>query len=216
VGLELAALRPDSYAEDVRSAPLSLLTPPLGRVLDVGCARGGGAALLRARGASYLAGVEVDPEQGEHARSAYDEVVIGSAEQVLPWEPGSFDVVLCYDVLEHLYDPWATLRRLSGLLTDTGTLHVSIPNARHWRMWFPLVVRGRFAYAPHGLRDVTHIRFFTRRDAVDMVGAAGFQVTSVAYPRPHRPVKRFGFAVTRGRLAEFMTLHWFILARPLR
>ncbi len=52
------------------------------------------------------------------------------------------------------------------------------------RVWVPLAVRGRFAYAPAGLLDVTHLRFFARRDAEDLVRGAGFEVTAVDHQRP--------------------------------
>ena len=73
------------------------------RVLDVGCARGANAELLRARGATHLAGIERDEEFAAEARERYDEVVQGSVPEDLPWPPESFDTVLCYDVVEHLY-----------------------------------------------------------------------------------------------------------------
>jgi SAM-dependent methyltransferase len=160
--------------------------------------------------------VELSKDFGAIASERYDEVFIGSVEKELPWEPGSFDVVLCYDVLEHLYDPWRVLRALHPLLRPGGRLHISIPNARHKDVWIPLVLGGTFKYQSAGLMDVTHIRFFTRRDAVAAVGAAGYKVVSATGPEPGSTKQRIAYGLTRGRAAECLTTQWYILAQPVQ
>lgn len=209
-GLELVSQRGPDYGSQRHDAKIALLREPLGRVLDVGCARGVNADLLRARGATHLAGIEIDPDYAAAARSHYDEIVEGSVPNDLIWEPGSFDTVVAYDVLEHLVDPWTTAERLSGLLRPGGQLHVSVPNARSKALWWPLVMHGTFAYEPEGIMDVSHLRFFTRRDAVAMVEAAGLEIAGVEHPRPETRKRRVAY---RLGLAEFLTIQWFVLAR---
>src|ERR671925_293152 len=85
VGLELAAGREEQYGGRVRVDALALLSRPLGRVLDVGCARGMGASIMRQLGATYLAGVEINEEFAADARNRYDEVLVSSAELELAW-----------------------------------------------------------------------------------------------------------------------------------
>ena len=80
--------------------------------------------------------------------------------------------MLAYDVLEHLYDPWSATRAL----VPGGRFHLSVPNARSKHLWLPLVREGRFRYEPEGILDVTHLRFFARKDAIEMVEAAGLEV----------------------------------------
>jgi len=213
VGLELVRERGADYGRLVHDTKIALLEPPLGRVLDVGCAEGAGADALRGRGATHLAGIEVDEGFAAAARERYDEVVCGSVPEALPWPDASFDTVLCYDVLEHLYDPWTAVRRLADLLVPGGRLHLSIPNARAKKVWLPLVLRGRFRYEPDGLMDVTHIRFFARRDAIEMLEAAGLQVIGVTHPQPETWKRRVASAVSGGRAMEFLTIQWFVLAR---
>ena len=41
-----------------------------------------------------------------------------------------FDTIMLTHVLEHVPDPVAMLRSLAGLLTDTGSLYVVVPNAQ--------------------------------------------------------------------------------------
>jgi 2-polyprenyl-3-methyl-5-hydroxy-6-metoxy-1,4-benzoquinol methylase len=175
----------------------------------VGCARGVNADALRGRGASVLNGIDNDPEFAAEARQRYDEVVLGSVPDHLGWEAGSYDTVLAYDVLEHLFDPWETTRRLAQLLRPGGRLHISVPNARSKALWGPLLMRGTFAYAPEGIMDVTHVRFFTRRDAVAMAEAAGLEVERVDHPPAETGKRRVAYRVG---LTEFLTIQWFVLA----
>ena len=209
-GLELVGRRRPDYGRLRHDAKIALLREPLGRVLDVGCATGANAEALRRRGATFVAGIELDEQFAGEARERYDEVVTGSVPEDLAWSPGSFDTILAYDVLEHLYDPWTATKRLAELLTPGGQLHLSLPNARSKKLWLPLILRGTFAYEPEGIMDVTHLRFFTRRDGVAMAEAAGLEVVAVEHPPAETAKRRLAY---RLGLTEFLTIQWFVLAR---
>ena len=214
LGLDLIAQRPADYGSHVRLDLIESLPAPLGRVLDVGCGEAAGADALRARGAEHLTGIEMDPAFAAVAETRYDEVVTGSATGELPWEDGSFDTILCYDILEHLYDPWSLVRTLRGLLKPSGHLHVSLPNARSRMLLWPLLRHGTFAYAPAGVLDVTHFRFFTKRDARAMLEAAGFDVLRISHPDLGSRKRLVADRITKGLSTEFLVNQWFLLARP--
>jgi SAM-dependent methyltransferase len=154
--------------------------PDGARVLDAGCATGYLAAELATRGCDIL-GVEADPQAAEQARAVCRAVVVGDLESpstradVEHAAAGRVDVVLCADVLEHLRDPWDTLRWLGTLLAADGRAVVSVPNIAHWTARRELL-RGGFPYAEHGLFDRTHLRFFTRDSARELARRAGFVV----------------------------------------
>jgi hypothetical protein len=57
--------------------------------------------------------------------------------------------------------------------------------------------------------DVTHLRFFTRRDAVAMVEATGLEVASVDHPAAETWKREIAYKLG---LAEFLTIQWFVLA----
>lgn len=212
-GLGLSGNRGEAYGSRERSDALAHLAPPLGEVLDVGCAEGASAGALRARGGTRISGLELDEGFAQTARSRLDEVVTGSVEGELPWSPGSFDTVLCYDVLEHLRDPWSALARLRELLRPGGRVHVALPNARHTSLWLPLAIRGRFAYAPEGILDVTHVRFFARRDAEDLVRGAGFELTAVEHQRPDTAHGRLALRLAPRLWPELRAIHWYLEGR---
>ena len=139
LGPELAALyrqmRDDAYLaeEDGRRRTagriLDLIAEhvPSGRLLDVGC--GHGLLLDEARARGYATeGVEVSESAVGHARDA-----LGLTIHQLPFaevdaEPGSYDVIVLADVLEHFDDPRAALRRCSALLRPGGLLCVVTPD----------------------------------------------------------------------------------------
>jgi len=52
-------------------------------------------------------------------------------------ESTQFSLVICFDVLEHLEDPAAILRKMRNLLTPTGRLFITVPNGRTlYELWF--------------------------------------------------------------------------------
>ena len=163
--------------------------PPGARTLDVGCATGYLAAELAARG-SAVVGVEADANAAaKAARSGHlQRVVAGDVEgeecrmELQALAP--FDALVCGDVLEHLRDPWDALAFLGTLLRPGATAAISVPNIAHWTGRRALV-RGRFPYAAHGLFDRTHLRFFTRSSARELVAGAGLRVRAERFaPAP--------------------------------
>lgn len=210
-GRPMPAAKPAGYYSVPRTDLVPHLPRPLGRVLDVGCGDGQTGRLLLADRPERLVGVEINPEAAEVAREAYDEVLVGPAEEMLGELHGPFDTILCYDVLEHLVDPWSVLAQLARLSTPGGRLHVSVPNARHLSLIFDVMVRGTFNYQPWGHRDETHLRWFTPRDIETAVRDAGFEILS----RSHTPisgVRRFLARITGGRSTEFLVWQWQVLA----
>ena len=83
------------------------------------------------------------------------------------------------DVLEHLTNPWAVLRRFAGIVEPDGTVVVSLPNVRHWETTFAIAVQGRFPRRNEGVFDATHLRWFTLHDAWSLVEQAGLAVADV-------------------------------------
>ena len=163
--------------------------PAGARVLDVGCATGYLAAELAARGCTVV-GVEADPAAAAAATAsgACAEVVTGDVEnpgcQAALAARASFDAIVAGDVLEHLRDPWAALAFLAGLLAPGGRAVLSVPNIAHWTGRRQLL-RGRFPYAEHGLFDRTHLRFFTRTGARELVASAGLRLVAERFaPAP--------------------------------
>jgi SAM-dependent methyltransferase len=98
------------------------------RVLDAGCGEGYGIALLAAAGAGAVVGVDVDEATIAEARERYglDFQVADVAK--LPFENASFDVVVCFETIEHVGDARQAVAELRRVLADDGLLVISTPN----------------------------------------------------------------------------------------
>lgn len=143
-------------------------------VLDVGCATGYLAEVLKARGCRVW-GFEMDADAAAEAEQHLERVVVGDLDRVDLTEAfagETFDVVVFGDVLEHLRDPLPSLRQAKALLAPGGSVVVSVPNVAHGSVRLSLL-RGEFRYGPLGLLDDTHLRFFTRDGLEELMAAAG-------------------------------------------
>lgn len=144
------------------------------RVLDVGCAVGDLGRVLKRRDCR-VSGVERDPVAAHAAEAVLDDVLIGDVgdlDLVGHFGKECFDVIVFGDVLEHLADPIAVLKKVRPLLVGTGSVVASIPNVAHGAVRLSLL-DGRFDYGPLGLRDATHLRFFTRGSVYETFREAG-------------------------------------------
>ncbi len=173
-------------------------TAPGGRVLEFGCATGYMTRILRDERACRVTGFEYSPAAAEQAARFCEDMIVGDIEDAALWTRlrGPYDVVMFADVLEHLRDPAAVLRRCQGLLAPGGALLISIPNIAHHTVRWNLLW-GRFDYTESGLLDDSHLRFFTRRALLDQVRECGFRVDELAFSMQRA---RFGWILHRLRL----------------
>ncbi len=182
---------PREYFEGQRSDVADLIPGACGRILDVGCGYGGLGRNLRAQGMAQVFGVEINPEAGAQLAGVYTDYWIGDVEQViLPDDIKDFDCIVFADVLEHLRDPWGTLTRYLQRLKPGGYMVASIPNVRNIALLYNLVVRGQWRYEESGLLDRTHLRFFTRREILDLFSQAGLEIELIRENRENLSWKR--------------------------
>jgi 2-polyprenyl-3-methyl-5-hydroxy-6-metoxy-1,4-benzoquinol methylase len=144
-------------------------------VLDIGCWSGSaGRFLIKHRNAT-VDGIEPDERMASLARADYRDVFVGPLEQFLIERRCRYDCLLFLDVLEHLVDPSELLRRSKQLVYPGGRALVSIPNVAYWSVRKELLL-GRWQYQDNGLLDRTHLRFFTRDSAAELLRDAGWQI----------------------------------------
>jgi O-antigen biosynthesis protein len=156
------------------------LVGPGSRVLEFGCSTGYMSQALRDRLGATVVGVELNAAAAELAEAHCDRVLIGDAEELdLEAEFGNevFDAILFADVLEHLRDPAALLRRVRPFVAEGGSVIASIPNIAHASVRLALL-GGSFRYREQGLLDETHLRFFTRDGVEDLFETSGYLVTT--------------------------------------
>jgi SAM-dependent methyltransferase len=160
------------------------------RVLDVGC--GAGAFTKRIAESNDVVGVESTEENwrlaSEHTtvlRGDFPDVDLSEAEA-----KGRFDVVLFGDVLEHMHDPERALDRARELGDE---VIVCVPN-------FDCVVAKAqravgIKQTETGILDKTHVYYFNRRIADEMLREHGLEVLEFASPKPRRAPRWYQWLV---------------------
>jgi 2-polyprenyl-3-methyl-5-hydroxy-6-metoxy-1,4-benzoquinol methylase len=163
-----------------RRPDIERLVPPDARaVLDVGCSTGTLGAAVKARTGALVVGIELSREMAQVASERIDEVLVGDAAELIilgGLENRRFDTIIFADVLEHMVDPWAVLRAAVGHLEPGGAVIASIPNVGHMDTISNLVFKERWPYRERGIHDRTHLRFFARKNVVELFKSAGLSI----------------------------------------
>src|ERR1041384_6143858 len=116
-----------------------------GRVLDLGCGRGGVVELFW-RDVKIAAGLDPDPSSLSEHRSHGMPVIRGVGER-LPFVDESFDLIVCLWVLEHVRDPADLFAEVRRVLRPGGHFVFLTPNMRT-----PLMIANRIGKALPGLQ----------------------------------------------------------------
>lgn len=159
-------------------------------VLEVGC--GPGCTVGRwsvGRCAEYI-GVDISENAVRDARKLGLDARVVEDASCLPFDDSSFDVVICLEVLEHLFQPHLAAREMLRVLRPGGVLIATVPNLIHWRHRL-LFLRG--GWDPGGdplslqepWRD-PHIRFFTVQILSRMLKLVGFTRVCIVGEEPER------------------------------
>jgi 2-polyprenyl-3-methyl-5-hydroxy-6-metoxy-1,4-benzoquinol methylase len=212
--------RERGYADYARDEKLYLKTfrrrlnlvrhflPPQGKVLDVGCAAGFFLRVMREEG-HEVHGVEPSASIAAHAQRhlGADRIHIGTLDSVSGrpgFEPHSFDLVSLWDVVEHVPDPQALLRKAGEMLAPSGSLILETQNVDSA---FARLLGRRWQHYKH----LEHLYHFNPATIARVLEQTGFQVVHNS-PAFGGKYVSFGFIAERAqRLNRFMT--W--LCKPL-
>lgn len=125
------------------------------RVLDLASGEGYGAALLAER-ATQVIGVEIDPASVEHSRQTYSEAglefVEGSMLDLSAFPHGSFDVVTCFEALEHVAEHDELIAGVKRVLTPDGIFLTSTPDRLRY-------TEELHQHNPHHVRELSQAEF---------------------------------------------------------
>lgn len=189
-------------------------------ILDVGCAAGALGMRLGERGCQ-VTGIEINPRLARLASEVLAIVVEGDAAEILRTGRGlsaaGYDCIIFADCLEHLAQPDDVLRDAITRLRPRGLVVVSLPNVRHWDTIYNLAVRGVWPSRNVGIHDRTHLRYFTRKDAVLLLESCGLVVEHVN--AVHRVIESRPSVLDRlarlapGAAGELLTFQWLLAGR---
>jgi len=130
------------------------------RILDIACGSGYGSYMLLEGGANLVVGVDYSQDAINYASNRYNsnQIIFCCADAAdFAWHH-QFDLITCFETIEHLDNPASFLTKLKGLLTCGGDLYLSLPlgETRHF--------------------DPYHKHAFSLRDIKDLLVDAGFDI----------------------------------------
>lgn len=146
------------------------------RVLDVGCADGRMLALCRETlpEVTDLEGIEFSPNVVERARAEGFTVHVGSIDD-LDLPPDHYDLVFLQQVIEHVFDPTAVVRKLYRSLRTGGRVCFEMPTSE--------AIDRKFGEKRYwgGYHFPRHFNIFSEASFGRICERAGFRVVRVAY-----------------------------------
>jgi 2-polyprenyl-3-methyl-5-hydroxy-6-metoxy-1,4-benzoquinol methylase len=155
-------------------------------VLELGCGDGALGARFKAFNPDvHWSGIERRPGAAARAVTQLDAVLARDLETLSDAELDAFvggtppDVLVFADVLQHLRDPLAALKRLVQRLAPGGAVVASVPNAGHWSVVQGLL-QGRWSYGADAAPGSSDLRVFTLDSAAQLLREAGLTVMKLS------------------------------------
>jgi SAM-dependent methyltransferase len=157
------------------------------RLLDYGCGRGPISRIALELGLAPV-GMEPDPVARSISKASVGMSVYASLEELRSQDlPLQFDLIILWNVIEHLRQPWSELQEIRKFLRPGGRLLVSTMNVRCLRA---LIQRKRWI----NYKNPTHLYYFDRGSLERALRCGGFHSVQewkpqIRYPH-HRPLRR--------------------------
>lgn len=181
-------------------------------ILEVGAGTGATLLELKNKGiAKTIMGFDivcVSPD-----KEKFDSFIIGNIEQgTIPFEVDFFDSIILADVLEHLVEPQKTIQKLIPHLKKGGHFYISLPNVRNLEVFYKIFIKGSFEYTDEGIFDKTHIRFFCKKDMLNLINLfTELKVQKTESNLKHiSSMKSILNRVTFGIFEQFLSTQYFI------
>lgn len=163
-------------------------------ILDIGCASGYLARELK-RDHNFVAGVDISEKHITEAKKVLDEAYALDIEND-PWPVSlvekKFDIIICGEVIEHLFDQDAFLEKVKILLRPSGKLIMTTPNFLLWNSRIRMLF-GQFGFK-EVLYDKSHIHLMSYRGFHEKIIQHGYRIMAednVWYPNWLERWKKF-------------------------
>ena len=206
---------------------LEFLTPVQGkRILEVACGRGGFSRLLASKGAIVCgadfseSAIRIAKEKLLRDPALADRVTYVQADaQNLPFDEGSFDIVISCETIEHVPDHRAAVREMYRVCKPGGTLYLTTPNYLNFMGLYLIYAKVRHP----GLKSTQPLdKRYLFPQVRDFVTKAGWTIT-----RTDGTVHQFPFIPRRNpvlfsslesnrtirRLLSPFAFHYFVIAQ---
>lgn len=176
------------------------------RVLDIACGVGYGSEILANAGAKFVVGCDLMEDNIQYAKKNYlaENLEFKCKDAKTYIEEGAFDLIVCFETIEHVDDCYTVLKNLYNSLIKGGTLIISSPNRKITNPYLRVTDRPSFEF---------HYREYVRDEFYILLEAFGFSnieeygqrhqfyfnsaVLEKYYKRHFKPSKRSSPKVTK-------------------
>lgn len=187
----------------------------VGKVLDVGCGPGYLAKLMKEAGFPEIHGVDWGTPSSviPNSLASYQQVDLNEQrlEEVVH---SKFDLIVCSDTLEHLECPAKVIRSMRQLLTDTGSLYVTVPNCANIFQRVSWLLTGnsyRYRTERHG--EFGHISLFPSSVMNSLINRAGLRQVR----KGKGYIAAAGFITSKGmKFSDFWSYSSYYHFQPVR
>lgn len=167
------------------------------KILDVGCGDGEFSSLLLGNN-NQVFGLDISEIAVKTAQKRGIKADLFNINESFPFEDRSFDVVLLFDTLEHIFDPCSVLRESYRVLKKDGILYCGVPNAamvlNRLHFLFTGCFRDSSAISHKIIPELffaDHIRFFSPKIIKKLLKEFNFSVQKTDYWFPDHFEKPF-------------------------
>lgn len=154
------------------------------KVLDIACGTGYGShMLLEKGGAEEVDGIDISPDVIQYANDNYKVNGINFFADDLENNKinKKYDIITCFETIEHIKNHKKAINNLFGLLNDGGTLLISSPNR--------LITSPDLNSSAGKPKNPYHNREFTVDELTDELEKSGFEVLGAYGQRQQRYFK---------------------------
>lgn len=182
---------------------LNMIPSSTKRVIEIGCSSGALAKAFKMHHSECdWVGVEIDSKYADFASRYCDTTLVldfESCDQNFYKVYADRDCWIFADVLEHFKDPWSVIKKIRNVIPKNGSVIACVPNLQYWSV-LALLADGNFRYEEHGVMDITHLRWFTRKSLFELFENEGFVIYEGVTRFAHHPDQ--GILELIGKLAE--------------
>jgi 2-polyprenyl-3-methyl-5-hydroxy-6-metoxy-1,4-benzoquinol methylase len=212
---EIYAKKPIGYFSFFRYDIIKLINCNNCNILEIGCGQGNTLIELKKQGkAKFTVGIDImDLNQS----TKLDKFILADieSEENIDLPENYFDIIICADVLEHLKDPWNVLEKIKKFLKPNGIIIASIPNIREISTLASILIKGDFRYVNAGILDKTHLRFFCKKNIIELFEKTGYKVEKITFDLSTSLIRRPLLKLSFGLLEEFLVIQYLVVSRKI-
>lgn len=137
-----------------------------GDILDAGC--GTGSNFVSFRDMETVFGFDIAPQALQFCRQSFPGIPVALASgEALCFRGGTFQWVAALDIIEHMSNPYRTLREFRRVLCDEGRVLITVPALR-------------ILWSQHD-EALCHFRRYEKKDVLALAEDTGFEVERIGF-----------------------------------